>query len=75
MNVPPVAGSDMKSRSGFILTNYFETIKSICHAGIAQMVEPHVANVIVAGSSPVSRSKKSNNGDALQINGRHSQVG
>ena len=26
-------------------------------AGIAQLVEPHVANVIVAGSSPVSRSK------------------
>jgi hypothetical protein len=25
-------------------------------AGIAQLVEPHVANVIVAGSSPVSRS-------------------
>ena len=27
-------------------------------AGIAQLVEPHVANVIVAGSSPVSRSIK-----------------
>ena len=27
-------------------------------AGIAQLVEPHVANVIVAGSSPVSRSKQ-----------------
>ncbi len=26
-------------------------------AGIAQLVEPHVANVVVAGSSPVSRSK------------------
>ncbi len=26
------------------------------HAGIAQLVEPHVANVVVAGSSPVSRS-------------------
>ncbi len=25
-------------------------------AGIAQLVEPHVANVVVAGSSPVSRS-------------------
>ncbi len=29
----------------------------ICkEAGIAQMVEHHVANVVVAGSSPVSRS-------------------
>ena len=27
-------------------------------AGIAQLVEPHVANVIVAGSSPVSRSTR-----------------
>ncbi len=27
-------------------------------AGIAQLVEPHVANVIVAGSNPVSRSIK-----------------
>ena len=29
-------------------------------AGIAQLVEPHVANVVVAGSSPVSRSSKKN---------------
>ena len=33
-----------------------------CHnvykARVAQLVEPHVANVIVAGSSPVSRSKE-----------------
>ena len=34
-------------------------------AGIAQLVEPHVANVIVAGSSPVSRSRTKR---------RHSQV-
>ena len=34
-------------------------------AGIAQLVEPHVANVIVAGSSPVSRSRRKR---------RHSQV-
>ena len=31
-----------------------------CFAGIAQLVEPHVANVIVAGSSPVSRSSPKN---------------
>lgn len=29
---------------------------TISRAGIAQLVEPHVANVVVAGSSPVSRS-------------------
>jgi hypothetical protein len=36
-------------------------------AGIAQLVELHVANVVVAGSSPVSRSMN-------KRVGRHSQV-
>ena len=38
--------------------------KAVKTAGIAQLVEHHVANVTVAGSSPVSRSNT----------GRHSQV-
>ena len=42
----------------FILTNLFYEIEYKSCAGIAQLVEPHVANVIVAGSSPVSRSKE-----------------
>jgi hypothetical protein len=31
-------------------------VNKFFRAGIAQLVEPHVANVVVAGSSPVSRS-------------------
>ena len=40
---------------GFIIKNYYK-------AGIAQLVEHHVANVNVAGSSPVSRSNEKNEG-------------
>ena len=39
-------------------------------AGIAQLVEPHVANVIVAGSSPVSRSKWKKGGIAKWLRQR-----
>ena len=35
---------------------YFNGIRNEQHASVAQLVEHHVANVIVAGSSPVSRS-------------------
>ena len=28
------------------------------HAGVAQLVERHVANVIVVGSTPITRSKQ-----------------
>ena len=42
-----------------MLTKYICGVKYLIkRAGIAQLVEPHVANVIVAGSSPVSRSKE-----------------
>jgi hypothetical protein len=30
----------------------------VARAGVAQLVEHHVANVIVVGSSPITRSKK-----------------
>jgi hypothetical protein len=40
------------------LTRFNHRIKFFRFARVAQLVEPHVANVIVAGSSPVSRSEK-----------------
>jgi hypothetical protein len=41
------------------LTKNSKSNKEISNkAGIAQLVEHHVANVTVAGSSPVSRSNK-----------------
>ena len=42
-----------------IQTERCEGLKNQCYAGIAQLVEHDLAKVGVAGSNPVSRSKKS----------------
>ena len=36
----------------------YSSFVTIVDAGVAQLVELHVANVVVAGSSPVSRSSE-----------------
>lgn len=39
------------TKRGYFCTLYYAIMTE---AGVAQLVEPHVANVVVAGSSPVS---------------------
>ena len=45
-------------------------IKSFLPAGVTQLVESLVANEIVAGSSPVSRSAAENRGEEIVIRRR-----
>ena len=46
----------MKQGGALTVKIVYSSFVTIIDAGVAQLVELHVANVVVAGSSPVSRS-------------------
>ena len=48
----------MKQGGALTVKIVYSSFVAVTDAGVAQLVELHVANVVVAGSSPVSRSSK-----------------
>ena len=47
----------MKHGGALTVKIVYSSFVAVTDAGVAQLVELHVANVVVAGSRPVSRSR------------------